>query len=84
MALITSPGRTGRLVMSPTPCAQSLAGDVLLRVDGHLDVDVEEAEADEGMEAVDHVELALPELQVGHRRGDEQRGERGRRGLKSW
>ena len=77
MPLITSPGRT-RQVDVPDALRPELAGDVLRGVDGHLDVDVEEAETDEGMEVVDRVELAGAELQVGHRPGDEQGGERGR------
>ncbi len=64
-----------RQVDLPDTLCPDLAGDVLRGVDGHLDVDVEEAETDEGMEVVD-ADRAGGELQVGHRPGDEQGGER--------
>ena len=47
-----------RQVDQPDTLCPDLAGDVLRGVDGHLDVDVEEAETDEGMEVVDGVERA--------------------------
>ncbi len=59
----------------PDALCPDLAGDVLRGVDGHLDVDVEEAQTDEGMEVVG-ADWAGGELQVGHRPGDEQGSER--------
>ncbi len=66
-----------RQVDQPDACCPDPAGNVLRGVDGHLDVDIEEAETDEGMEVVD-ADRARGEMQVGHRPGDEQGRERRR------
>ena len=71
--------RADRQVDLPDTLCLELAGDVLRGVDGHLDVDIDEAETDEGMEVVDWVERTGHEPQVGHRPGDEKGGERRRR-----
>jgi hypothetical protein len=56
-----------------------LAGHILCRVDGHLDVEVKEAKTGEGVEVVE-AKLAVGELQVGHRPCYEQGREWRRRG----
>jgi hypothetical protein len=65
----------GRKVDVPDTLCPDPAGDILRGVDGHLDVDVEEAEPDEGTELVGAVERVGAVPQVGHRPGDEQDGE---------
>ena len=54
-----------RQVDLPDTLCPEMAGDVLRGVDGHLDVDVEEAETDEGLEVVDGVERAGDESAAG-------------------
>ncbi len=54
----------------PDALCPDLAGDILLRVDGHLDVNVEEAKTNEGSEEVSGGESAGNVLQVWYRPGD--------------
>ena len=72
-----------RQVDLPDTLCPDLAGDVLCGVDGHLDVDVEEAETDEGMEVV----MVPNGLGLNRRSGTVQvtnRAVNGAEELKSW